>query len=456
MRVSSLHLTNFRLFEDLEITFPDSNVAVIIGTNGSGKSSILDAIAYAISAQLDILAEKINTHSSSVRIPRPSIEQWLFDLGDNIFTEGKYKCEISLGLRTPIANELIDKKINFDLRNDLEITSPTVDQFYPIFFDETNDKLRRDVPIFIYYQSDRGEKQKKEWQDLANTYTSKTPYLSQTQLDSWRFGLNNAGILGLKDLGHWLRSEEDWENEQKLQRKNFDFLNPTLEAVRAAIMIFFPKLSDVTFSNLTVKRKRASGNGNGFFSVSNESILYISKNGQDLRINQLSLGEKHCLLIIMDIARRLSIANPSIENPLLGTGIVMIDEIELHLHPQWQRNVLPALNHTFPNIQFIVTTHSPQVLSNVDSESVLILEDGKMVEKTPPTRGRDSNSILYDLMNVKMRPDDFAEKLDMLYELIDDEKLEEAKQQLAELQAAWGDDDSEVVRAKTMLELFED
>jgi predicted ATP-binding protein involved in virulence len=125
----------------------------------------------------------------------------------------------------------------------------------------------------------------------------------------------------------------------------------------------------------------------------------IEKGGEKLKIDQLSDGEKMLLLVVSDLARRLSIANPGMEDSLQGNGVVLIDEVDLHLHPQWQREVIPALGKTFPNCQFITTTHSPQVLSNVEKENILILEDYRIVENTPFTYGRDSNSILYDLMN---------------------------------------------------------
>lgn len=59
-------------------------------------------------------------------------------------------------------------------------------------------------------------------------------------------------------------------------------------------------------------------------------------------------------------------ANPERENPLEGTGVVLIDELDLHMHTSWQRKVLSVLKNTFPNIQFIITTHSPQILGEVD------------------------------------------------------------------------------------------
>ena len=96
--------------------------------------------------------------------------------------------------------------------------------------------------------------------------------------------------------------------------------------------------------------------------------MTVSKNGMEQNVNQLSDGEKCTLALFGDLARRISIANPHMQNPLEGKGIVLIDEIELHMHPSWQRKVLTTLKSVFPNIQFIITTHSPQILGGVDDE----------------------------------------------------------------------------------------
>lgn len=82
----------------------------------------------------------------------------------------------------------------------------------------------------------------------------------------------------------------------------------------------------------------------------------------NLDVLQLSDGEKCTLALFGDIARRLAIANPSLDDPLQGDGVVLIDELELHMHTSWQRKVISMLKKTFPNIQFIITTHSPQIL----------------------------------------------------------------------------------------------
>jgi predicted ATP-binding protein involved in virulence len=116
-------------------------------------------------------------------------------------------------------------------------------------------------------------------------------------------------------------------------------------------------------------------------------------------------------MLVADIARRLAILNPKASSPeevLKGNGIVLIDEIDLHFHPAWQCMVIPGLRATFPNCQFFVTTHSPQVLSNVPKENVFILnvfilEDGQIYPADSTTYGRDTNAILAQLMGVSER-----------------------------------------------------
>mgnify|MGYP000614132610 CR=1 FL=1 len=108
------------------------------------------------------------------------------------------------------------------------------------------------------------------------------------------------------------------------------------------------------------------------------------------------------LALFGDLARRIALANPSRSNPLEGEGIVLIDEIELHMHPSWQRKILGALKSTFPNIQFIITTHSPQVISEVDDSYNLFglkQENDDVTVKPYNVHGWDTNGILHSIMH---------------------------------------------------------
>src|SRR5690606_14860939 len=133
----------------------------------------------------------------------------------------------------------------------------------------------------------------------------------------------------------------------------------------------------------------------------------VLKNGKPLFLEQLSDGERGLLALIFDLTRRLAIANPASKNAIgEGVALVLIDEIELHLHPKWQRDVLQRLRNVFKACQFVVTTHSPLVLGEVEARCVRFLEfeNGK-VDVTVPAEayGMDANRILQELMDAPVR-----------------------------------------------------
>ena len=143
----------------------------------------------------------------------------------------------------------------------------------------------------------------------------------------------------------------------------------------------------------------------------------------NLDVLQLSDGEKCTLALFGDIARRLAIANPSLDDPLQGDGVVLIDELELHMHTSWQRKVISMLKKTFPNIQFIITTHSPQILGEVDHDfNVYALSrNGSDIQVVQTTGmfGMDSNSILEDKMETDSVSAIIKQKTEEMYSLLE-------------------------------------
>ena len=140
----------------------------------------------------------------------------------------------------------------------------------------------------------------------------------------------------------------------------------------------------------------------------------------------------------------------------MNGGAADIDEIDLHLHPAWQRGIVPALAATFPKCQLIVTTHSPQTLSRIPRENVFILDDFHLVRVTPHTYGHDTNSILGEVMGVPERPRDIEDKIRHASLLVDEERLDEARAALQELTSILGDQDTVVVRLRTLVSFLDD
>ena len=154
------------------------------------------------------------------------------------------------------------------------------------------------------------------------------------------------------------------------------------------------------------------------------------------------------------LSKNLAEDSKELDNPLEASAIVLIDEIELHLHPEWQRMIIPPLTKTFPNCQFIVTTHSPQVLSHVDPECIHILDyDGHniVVKRPDSSYGLDSNRILEDILGVSKRPQEIQERMLELFRTINNNDLESAKEIVQQLGDRIGINEPELIKAEATI-----
>ncbi|MTJ28469.1 AAA family ATPase [Aphanizomenon sp. UHCC 0183] len=448
MRIEELHLQNFRGFRELKLTLPP-DLAVFIGVNGSGKSSILDSIAILLSQ----FVADVSVHYES----RLYIEEDDIQITSNeVFLSTRVEVDSNNKLWWEVSQ---DRKMGMQsTKGDLfnYLLERLLNEVIPIHDDERilqiNNKNDLILPIIVFYHTDRILIKSSAIKDMSeeereNTYDNNRLIGYQTAF--------SGNINDFRDFLYWFKEEEEYENEVRL-RQDTNLRNPRLEIIRKALETFLEGFPNTQFSDLHIVRVSSSREG-GIRRLSKPSLV-IKKNGENFKLDQLSNGEKTLLMIVVDIARRLAILNPSITNPseLLekGTGIILIDEIDLHLHPQWQRIVIPSFRKTFPNCQFIVTTHSPQVLSEVNRENVFILEDSEIVELTPHTFGRDSNSILSEVMGVEKRPVKMQERIDKCFEMIDNDNLEEAKLELQKLSESLGNNDPDMIQAYTLIDFL--
>ncbi|MBA3549303.1 MAG: AAA family ATPase [Nannocystis sp.] len=407
MRLKRLSVTNFRGIAHLELTFPETaQTTVLVGINGAGKSSVLDAIALALihrgadRSGLHLRPEDIRAGQSDFRV----------DVFADYFSDGSHQ------------------SINWDLRASLS------DPQRHVFKSKARSTPRTSrpdlMPAVAYYSVDR----------MVRGDRPEDP----------PDGIIDAGDLGIRSgssdyatFFEWFEAREDLENE--LIRDQPSHREPELEVVRRAIEVLLPG-----FRNLRVRRTRAQPG-----ERPERSRLVVTKGDQTLELGQLSHGERGLLAMTGDIARRLALVGPESLEPGMRPGIVLIDEIDLHLHPQWQREVVPRLEGAFPGVQFIVTTHSPQVVSQLHPDSVRILEDFAIVPNTPPTFGRDTNAILSEVMGVEERPRFAGERLHEIARLMDEERWKEARAGLDALARDFGEHDSEILRLGTMIDILE-
>ena len=431
MHIEKLRMQNFRGFKDVTIDFP-SNLAVFIGVNGSGKSSIIDCLD-------NLLFELI---SRLLRVTRNAKNFGVWGMngfGENDISNGFQETINELTISYSEFSEAFSRDIKLlyyfaypssseEPRKDSQRSSLEDVENFKIFINsQINNNPNKSIPIFVCYSTKRAVTH----YGLSGSNPLSPNVAKLSQVNCYTDATNQYNI-DFETFFVWFKNNEDLEQETRLDG-DLDYQDYQLKLVRKAITSILPN-----YSNLKVKRSRMQ--------------IVLKKQDHELVLNQLSDGEKNLLVMVADIAIRLAIANPDpTKNALEGEGIILIDEIELHLHPQWQRDIIPRLTSTFPNCQFIVTTHSPQVLSNVKKENVFIVEDFQVYPADAYTFGRDSNSILSELMGVTERPVEIQNKLTECLYKIDDGQIEEAKILLHELSDLLGHNDSEIVKANTLI-----
>jgi predicted ATP-binding protein involved in virulence len=408
-----LSLENFRGFDKLEIAL-QADLTVLIGKNGSGKTAILDSIA----KLLTDFENKIRTNGATEKKELRKV----FEVLD--IKTGTQKSTNTLFLS--FANKEFAWKISF---------SKQYAQSLP-HHDHLNELIERfycqeefNLPLMVYYPASNAPVNAIDFKNASDDFDTSVWTTYDGALDNNAFDFIN--------FFNWYKWQENIEKQLGK--------NPIINVVRDAIYQIL-NFENQQFNQLSINWLN---NPNG--------EMIIQKDENPLNINQLSSGEKTLLTLVADLARRLALANPHRKNPLLGNGVILIDEVDLHLHPRWQRAVIPQLQKTFPNCQLIVTTHSPLVLSQVSPQNVVILEDFKAMKNIPHTFGRDTNSLLYELMGVTQRPEKMQQKLNHGYDLIDNGQLEQAQTYFKTLsQQFLGANDPDIVHSETMINFMKD
>ncbi|MBD1927298.1 AAA family ATPase [Trichocoleus sp. FACHB-90] len=424
MKVKRLKMTSFRGISDLTLEFDTDEPTVLIGINGVGKSSVLDCLAILLSNFLELLvfltpsSRLLKTKEDAKKGRKYLIKNTNKHDITNEYQETRNEITISLQQSREVKwyfSKVQEGQIKFD-REELEVVAQDIRS-------QLKDNPKANLPLAVYYPVNRAVLDVSLEANQNYSFKSRDAYIEALTGEQMGFG----------SFFQWFRALEDLENEER--RDNRDYRNRFLEAVRRGIYSLMPD-----FSNLRVRRSPLR--------------MTVTKQGQELIVNQLSDGEKCLLAMVGDLARRLAIANPGLPNPLQGEGVVLIDEIELHLHPKWQREIIPALTRTFPNCQFIVTTHSPQVISEVKPNGIYILEatsEGVVAKRPESSYGRDSNRILEDLMGVPARPQEFKDDLLELFRLIDKGDLDGARQLRQQIADEIGADEPELVKASVSI-----
>lgn len=432
LHLERMKLTDFRCFSQLSVTF-DRNLTVFHGENGRGKSTLLDAAAKALSW---VEAGIVGANSRGSAISEDDIR-----LSDTTAETSGDKAEtaatFSLGKAT-IRGILSKRRRGTEgsAVSDLRSLQSVGAMFRAL---RTTESISR--PLFLYLAANRGGnyRAKVSQVEFANVgkrlnavYRGTEAYNRAVQTEK-----SPAQFLGwLAFYGKRARFHPETAEREAAIRK--------LSQVKSAVRGFWPDCTDVRWD-----------------AASGWDQIIVERNGVPLAHHQLSDGERMVFFLSGEIAWRLTELNPQ-GNAAEGGGIVLIDEIELHLHPQWQLTVIESLRRTFPHLQFIITTHSPLVLTTVRRECVRNLpEHIRAVEDlqspTDQTRSLSSNDILESVMNTASAPTQFEETrwVAECQTAILERRLPQAQALFKKVSGYFGPENPQVMVLKAMLKAAE-
>ncbi len=415
MRLQELTLYNFKIFEAQKFKLGGKST-VIFGINGTGKSTVLAAVNFLNRVWINRLNPAQGKAFMSFSDEMVTVGQ------EQLFIQGEFEMNETI---YPLLRTHAKTKKN-QRRSTVSYHSGYYAEFTEAFerfflWDEM-----KSMPVFVHYGTNRSVL------DIPDRIRKKHDF---DKLSALERAIENE--LDFRTFFEWYRDQEANEVIEARELSDFSYSDPLLKCVRRAIEAMIGNVR-----NLRVKR--------------NPVRMVVDKSGREIRVDLLSDGEKCTLAMFGDLARRLALANPDMENPLEGEGIVLIDEIELHMHPSWQRRVLGVLRDIFPNIQFIVTTHSPQILGESDdSYNIFVLSeaDGGKCEVKSIERmdGYDSNLILEKYMNTSSKNMAVKELIHAINRSITNKQYDNAEILLERLEGISGTMDEEYIIAKGFL-----
>lgn len=409
MKLEHLKIENFRGFSSFEISF-DPAFTVLLGENMAGKSAVLEGAAVALST----LVETLGPETPVRAVLDNEIHQIASTIGGVPDLTKQFPVKIT-------AQATLDgaQFTWLSIREDDETNSVEDGAVSGFLRRLTRDAKPVNLPLIALYGTQRA------W----NVKAIKSHRGVGSRYDGYSNCFNITSTHAV--LAGWMRKQ----TLVQLQRGN-GYIQTQLAAVETAVKLC---IKDTT---------------RFWFDVQYDELRLERTQGDIQSFAMLSEGVRNMVAMVADIAWRAAILNPhqGSEAHLQTDGVVLIDELDLHLHPAWQRRVVNDLRRTFPKVQFIVTTHSPQIVASVSREQIRLLEHNRLVTEEPHVEGRDANEILEDVFGVPARPEESQHDIDELFRLIEDEEFTVARERLAALQERLGPDDAAMVRAKWILD----
>lgn len=424
MQIDRIEIENFRCFEHFTAKFHEE-LTVIVGNNGCGKTTLLDAVSIAIGTFLTGF-----DNVSGYGISKDDALNKCYDMGSVVELQPQFP--VSIDASGLLCNRKITWKRELHSANGRttivgakEMTSISEKIQSRI---RNGEKLR--LPLISYYSTGRlwAQKREKKNMGLAKFY-------------------RQMGYTDCLEAASNEKMMRKWFEKMTIQSASNGKVAPELKAVKSAIAQCFQSITG--YQDVEVQ-----------FNLDTHEldIVYLNSDLERRRypMKMLSDGYKNTLSLVADIAYRMAVLNPWLLENVLSetTGIVLIDEVDLHLHPRWQQRILRDLRTIFPKVQFIVSTHAPSVINSVRRENLLILTDRQEADMPQnEVFGRDANSILSGVMDADERPAEVKCMFRQVYNAIDNRRYDEAAAILQKIEDEIGSADPELTSAHVTLEL---
>lgn len=393
-------ISNLGGFKDTQdINFEENLPSVILGINGSGKSSLLNSIYNSTFAALGGLVHfdkrTINLSSSTIHIAKTQSNSLskvkILQSGTDSVYEIGVSCQINEGI------SVIGENVR-DIRNSIN-------------FSFTNSQEA--LPIFRFFQAEK---------HIVNEQ-SIVQKQSFNKVNNRTLGYNKhaSNQLAIQEVTNFIITQINIENQEKISKKDFDYSTPIGNYIQETLNLFTTTLYGEEV-NVSV----------GASKYSNGQSLVITKKDVTLEFIQLSSGEKYAISVILELIYRNTILNPEVDNYKITPGIVLIDEIESHLHPRWQLTIIKALQLCFPKVQFIVSSHSPLVASSVRRNQIIALSNFEVIpsEQLPNIFGGTSDEMLEKILFSDIQINDFDKERTEINGLLKKFNFDKAEEKL--------------------------
>lgn len=408
MRINHLHIQNFRCFKEADFDF-SSHFNLLVGINGSGKTSLLKAIVSAMATPFNGTQRFIGwPHAEEASARLALIEM-----------QGKIRFERCYPVHLEAKGEVCGQPRSWWVAKDGSATQPS---WEPTIYSAISNKAATiaqsgigALPIAAFYSSER------QWR-LTGTSPEKAATTQESRFDAY---------VSWSDAALDIKGLETWIIAKSLER---------LEEVANGFIEQDSQVDELSLVNQAVTQALEGAKGLRY-DIKHRRLVLDWQIGDPVPFDTLSDGQKAMCALVADIARRMCLLNPQLGGKVLKEtpGIVLIDELDMHLHPAWQRRIVRALKEIFPQVQFFAASHSPQIIGELPADEILLLRDGKKPGHPERAFGLSSNEVLEEVMGAPAQDIQVATQLEEIRRAQDEERLNDARRCLDDLKKKAGE-----------------